>query len=105
MTRKPRREIPTQPLEQLLSPGLEEEVEQREGQKRREEEERQRQRAESETVERERYVNSAVLVLRNAGRNLVEEDFRRIVPGGRHIEGWGDSDLLKGEHPRARGSA
>ncbi|CAK4034807.1 Hypothetical predicted protein [Lecanosticta acicola] len=31
---------------------------------------------------------TAVLVLRNASRNLTEEDFRRLIPQGRHIEGW-----------------
>lgn len=31
---------------------------------------------------------TAVLVLRNATPNLVEEDFRRLVPQGKHIEGW-----------------
>lgn len=32
--------------------------------------------------------NTAVLVLRNAGKNLTEEDFRRVIPQGKHLEGW-----------------
>ncbi|KAK4493753.1 hypothetical protein PRZ48_014938 [Zasmidium cellare] len=31
---------------------------------------------------------TSVLVLRNASPNLTEEDFRRLVPQGRHLEGW-----------------
>lgn len=31
---------------------------------------------------------TAVLVLRNASPNLTEEDFRRLIPQGKHIEGW-----------------
>lgn len=31
---------------------------------------------------------TSVLVLRNAGKNLVEEDFKRLIPQGRHLEGW-----------------
>lgn len=40
---------------------------------------------------------AAVLVLSNASTNLVEEDFRRLVPQGRHMEGWalGQGDILK----------
>lgn len=40
---------------------------------------------------------SAVLVLRNASPNLTEEDFRRLVPQGRHLEGWRleQGDILK----------
>lgn len=30
----------------------------------------------------------SVLVLRNASKNLTEEDFRRLIPQGQHIEGW-----------------
>ena len=30
----------------------------------------------------------SVLVLRNASKNLVEEDFRRLIPQGSHLEGW-----------------
>ncbi|KXT18654.1 hypothetical protein AC579_9828 [Pseudocercospora musae] len=30
----------------------------------------------------------SVLVLRNASKNLTEEDFRRLIPQGKHIEGW-----------------
>ncbi|KAF1352210.1 hypothetical protein BDV97DRAFT_397251 [Delphinella strobiligena] len=38
-----------------------------------------------------------VLVLRNASKNLTEEDFRRVIPQGRHIEGWAleRGDILK----------
>lgn len=32
--------------------------------------------------------NTSVLVLRNAGKNLTEEDFRRVIPQGKHLEGW-----------------
>lgn len=40
----------------------------------------------------------AVLVLRNASKNLVEEDFQRLIPKGKHIEGWNleKGDVLKG---------
>ncbi|KAL1303369.1 hypothetical protein AAFC00_006766 [Neodothiora populina] len=39
----------------------------------------------------------SVLVLRNASKNLVEEDFRRVIPQGKHIEGWtlDRGDILK----------
>lgn len=30
----------------------------------------------------------SVLVLRNASKNLVEEDFKRIIPQGKHLPGW-----------------
>lgn len=30
----------------------------------------------------------AVLVLRNAGKNLTLDDFRRVIPQGKHLEGW-----------------
>lgn len=38
-----------------------------------------------------------VLVLRNASKNLTEEDFKRLVPQGRHIEGWTlqQGDIMK----------
>ena len=41
--------------------------------------------------------DTAVLVLRNASKNLTEEDFRRLIPQGRHIEGWTlqEGDILK----------
>ncbi|WPH02898.1 Hypothetical protein R9X50_00576600 [Acrodontium crateriforme] len=29
-----------------------------------------------------------LLVLRNATPNLIEEDFRRLIPQGKHVEGW-----------------
>ncbi|KAF2208117.1 hypothetical protein CERZMDRAFT_49885 [Cercospora zeae-maydis SCOH1-5] len=40
---------------------------------------------------------AAVLVLRNASKNLTTEDFRRLIPQGRHIEGWTlqESDILQ----------
>lgn len=52
---------------------------------------------------------TSVLVLRNASKNLVEEDFKRIIPQGKHLPGWnldqGDiirvvpgRDLETGEH-------
>lgn len=31
---------------------------------------------------------TSVLVLRNVSKNLVEEDFRRLIPSGQHMEGW-----------------
>lgn len=39
----------------------------------------------------------SVLVLRNATKNLLEEDFKRLTPHGRHLEGWKmeDSDFIK----------
>jgi len=33
-------------------------------------------------------VETRVLVLRNASLNLMEVDFKRLIPQGRHIEGW-----------------
>ncbi|KAK5169511.1 uncharacterized protein LTR77_005487 [Saxophila tyrrhenica] len=38
-----------------------------------------------------------VLVLRNASKNLVEDDFRRLVPRGQHMEGWKmeQGDIIK----------
>lgn len=41
---------------------------------------------------------SSVLVLRNASKNLVEDDFRRLIPKGKHLEGWNiaDADIEKG---------
>ncbi len=39
----------------------------------------------------------SVLVLRNASKNLVEDDFRRLIPRGRHMEGWRleQGDIMK----------
>jgi hypothetical protein len=39
----------------------------------------------------------SVLVLRNASKNLVDEDFRRLIPQGLHLEGWTleQGDILK----------
>ena len=40
----------------------------------------------------------AVLVLNRASKSLVDADFRRIAPKGRHIGEWtGPGDILKGE--------
>lgn len=40
---------------------------------------------------------TSILVLRNATPNLTEEDFRRLVPQGKHIEGWTleQGDIIK----------
>lgn len=41
--------------------------------------------------------NPAVLVLQRASKSLVDADFRRVAPKGRHIEEWtGPGDILKG---------
>lgn len=32
--------------------------------------------------------DTSVLVLCNANKNLTEDDFRRVIPQGRHLEGW-----------------
>ncbi|KAK4996613.1 hypothetical protein LTR66_003812 [Elasticomyces elasticus] len=39
----------------------------------------------------------SVLVLRNASKNLVDDDFRRLIPQGKHIEGWTleQGDIIK----------
>lgn len=43
----------------------------------------------------------AVLVLNRASKSLVDADFRRIAPKGRHIGEWtGPGDILKGEDAR-----
>lgn len=40
----------------------------------------------------------AVLVLSRASKSLVESDFRRLIPRGKHIENWcGPGDILKGK--------
>lgn len=40
----------------------------------------------------------AILVLDRASKSLVDADFRRIAPKGRHIDEWtGPGDILKGE--------
>ena len=41
--------------------------------------------------------NTSVLVLLNASKNLTEEDFRRLIPKGEHIDGWRmeQGDILK----------
>lgn len=41
--------------------------------------------------------HTTVLVLRNASTNLVEEDFRRLIPQGKHMEGWTleQGDIIK----------
>lgn len=40
---------------------------------------------------------TTVLLLRNASPNLVEEDFRRLIPQGKHMEGWTleQGDIIK----------
>ena len=50
-----------------------------------------------ETEMRKQGPETSVLVLRNASKNLVEEDFRRLVPQGQHLEGWKleQGDILK----------
>lgn len=41
--------------------------------------------------------NPAVLVLSRASKSLVDADFRRVAPKGRHIGEWtGPGDILKG---------
>ena len=35
-----------------------------------------------------RPAKTSVLVLRNASKTLVEDDFRRLIPQGKHLEGW-----------------
>lgn len=41
--------------------------------------------------------NVALLVFRAASMSLIESDFRRITPKGKHIETWiGPGDILKG---------
>lgn len=40
---------------------------------------------------------TTAMVFRNASKSLCEDDFRRVVPKGKHIEGWkGQGDILKG---------
>lgn len=42
--------------------------------------------------------NVAILALRAASKSLIESDFRRIAPKGKHIKDWtGPGDILKGE--------
>lgn len=38
-----------------------------------------------------------LLVFRNASKNLTEDDFRRVIPQGKHIEGWNldRGDIIK----------
>ena len=40
----------------------------------------------------------SMLVMRNASKNLVDEDFRKVIPQGKHIEGWNleRGDIVKG---------
>ena len=56
-----------------------------------------RSREEVERNMRQSGVQTSVLVLRNASLNLVEEDFRRLIPRGKHMEGWTmeQGDILK----------
>ena len=47
--------------------------------------------------EARRRTETTVMVIRNASKSLCEDDFRRVVPKGKHIEGWkGQGDILKG---------
>lgn len=41
---------------------------------------------------------TSVLVMRNVSKNLVDDDFRRIIPKGKHVEGWTleQGDIIKG---------
>lgn len=41
---------------------------------------------------------TAALVMRNASKNLVDDDFRRIIPKGKYVEGWTleQGDIIKG---------
>lgn len=49
------------------------------------------------SVEAFRQEKLAVLVLQNASKSLVESDFRRVAPKGKHIARWtGPGELLKG---------
>lgn len=43
-------------------------------------------------------MNSSLLVLRNASKNLTLEDFQRLIPRGKHLEGWtlAVGDIVKG---------
>ena len=43
----------------------------------------------------------AVLVLEVASKSLIESDFRRVAPKGKHIQDWtGPGDVLKGAYDR-----
>lgn len=45
-----------------------------------------------------RHQQLAVLALQIASKSLVESDFRRVAPRGKHIDEWtGPGDILKGE--------
>jgi len=45
--------------------------------------------------------HTSVLVFRNASKNLTDEDFRRVIPQGKYIEGWNldRGDIIKGSLP------
>lgn len=47
---------------------------------------------------KEQGMNSSLLVLRNASKNLTLEDFQRLMPRGKHLEGWtlAVGDIVKG---------
>lgn len=47
--------------------------------------------------ERTKGVHTGVVILRNASNNLTDDDFRRLIPQGKHIEGWNldRGDILK----------
>lgn len=94
--RKASREVPRLPLDSLLSapePPTERHVPARtEG------ESNQALRRRRHMQQRDEHSKeTTVLVLRNASPNLTEDDFRRLVPQGQHLEGWTleQSDILK----------
>ena len=48
------------------------------------------------SFEAQRKWNLAVLIVGKSSKSLVDSDFRRIAPKGRHIDGWtGLGDILK----------
>ena len=50
-----------------------------------------------------RHEQLAVLVLRSASKSLVEDDFRRVAPKGKHIKDWiGPGGFLQGIRRRKR---
>lgn len=45
-----------------------------------------------------RHQKLAVLVLQTASKSLIESDFRRVAPKGKHIDDWtGPGDILRGK--------
>ena len=50
-----------------------------------------------ESEAQEEHEQHHVVTVKRVGKNLIEEDFRRLVPGGSHLEGWSAANvLLKG---------